>query len=204
MTADDAILTKAEDVADYIESKMETELTYISSLAQNQLFQIGIYRYGKKFLFCQPEAERTGYGSFGIVQLDGTGVVMDGSGATVDMAHEPFFQKALTGEPAMSDFIISPVTGKQIIVVMAPVYYNGEMLCVLYARRDGDFLSNIVAGIQYLEAGYAYMINMDTTVVGHPDTDLVTEEFNILEERESNPVYEELGAFEEEKNAERK
>ncbi|WP_346898372.1 methyl-accepting chemotaxis protein [Clostridium sp. UBA7503] len=171
----------AEEKAKYISATRDAELMYIEGLAQNSIILDTKIPIKEKISFLEKEAERTGYDTFVFVDMNGKGQTLDDSGTAVDISDRDYFKRALKGEPNASDVIISQVTGKPVVIYATPIYLNGKQLGVFYGRRDGTALSDISKNLTYGKTGYGYVINNQGTIVGHPNTDFVLNQYNFIE-----------------------
>jgi methyl-accepting chemotaxis protein len=77
----------------------------------------------------------------------------------------------------------------------APVFAGDKAAGVLIGRRDGAVLTDMTKQIGMGETGYVYMINSKGTIICHPDTDLVYNQFNPVEEVKKDPALQTLAAF---------
>jgi len=145
--------------------------------------------------FFEEEAERTGYLAFAFADLEGNATVYNSARETTNIASREYFQTALKGQASVSDIIVSSATNQLVMIYAAPVYENGKLIGVIYARRDGNALSEIVSTANYKETGYAYIINNDGVVVGHKDTSLVYSQNNSIESMKTDESVRELGEF---------
>ena len=184
--------TVAEIEARYIEARRDGQLQYIQGLAQNNIIQDPEIPYEEKAEFLQREAKRAGYERFTYVSLEGDTLHFDGSGPGGNVSHREYFQRALEGEPNASDVIISGATGEAITIFATPIYRGSQLTGVFYGSRDGATLSHIANEVSFGETGYGYIINDESTVVGHPNIDLVLSQFNFIEEAKNNDDLQEL------------
>ncbi|MHC1695380.1 MAG: methyl-accepting chemotaxis protein [Eubacteriales bacterium] len=191
--AHDHLMDMAKIEADYVQARIEGRLTYISSLAQNPILLDKNITIEDKIAFFMSEAKRTDYLAFAFADKDGNATVFNEERETVNIASRDYFQKAISGQPAVSDLIISSATSELVLIFAAPVYENGEVVGVIYGRSDGHTLSEIVSDIDYKQTGYAYMINNQGVTVGHKNTDLVLAQDNDIVNMETYPELVELG-----------
>jgi methyl-accepting chemotaxis protein len=127
-----------------------------------------------------PEIDRLGYLDFGIVGLDGMArYIKDGS--ISNLADRDYIVKALAGQMVVSDVLISRVIGKPVVMFAAPIFVDDRVAGALIGRRDGAVLTDLTRHIGLGDTGYVYMINSTGTVICHPATDLVYDQFNPLE-----------------------
>lgn len=137
----------------------------------------------------------------GIVTRDGYGLYPDGSNTY--LGDNDFIQKAMNGQAAISDLIISKVTNELVLMFAVPVKKDSNVAGVLVGRARGDNLVEMTRDMGYGEQGYTYMINSEGAVVAHPDSDMVFNRFNPLKERENDVTVEPLAVFFEKILAER-
>jgi methyl-accepting chemotaxis protein len=141
-----------------------------------------------------PEIDRHKYLDFGIVGMDGIAhYIKDDS--TSNLADRDYIIKSLSGELVLSDVLISRVIGKPVVMFAAPILVNDRPAGALIGRRDGAVLSDMTKQIGLGERGYVYMINAQGTVICHPDTDMVYNQFNPIEEAKEDPSLRSLAAF---------
>ncbi|MDR1618457.1 MAG: Cache 3/Cache 2 fusion domain-containing protein, partial [Treponema sp.] len=141
-----------------------------------------------------PEIDRHGYLDFGIVGLDGvTHYIRDNT--ISNLGDRDYIIKAMDGKLVVSDVLISRVTGKPVVMFAAPIFVNDKVAGVLIGRRDGAVLTNMTNAIGLGDTGYVYMINAQGTVICHPDTNLVYNQFNPRESVTKEPSLRPLASF---------
>ncbi len=187
------LINLAQQEAHYIHSRINERLIYIDLLARNPILLDESMTFEEKIAYYEAEAKRTGYLAFAFAGKDGNAVVFNTKRETVYIGSRDYFQAALSGQPAVSDLIISNATGELVLIFAAPVYQQGEIIGVFYGRRDGNALSEYVSNISYKQTGYAYMINHQGVTVAHKNTDLVFAQDNDIENAKTNPSLRELG-----------
>ncbi len=183
----------AQQEAQYIHTKVNGRLTYIDSLAQNPILLDENITFEEKISYFEAEAKRTGYLAFAFADKNGNATVFNTKRETTNIGSRDYFQAALKGRPAVSDLIISSITGELVLIFAAPVYRQGDVVGVLYGRRDGHTLSEIVSGVSYKHTGYAYMVNNQGVTVAHKNTDLVLTQDNDIENMKTDESLRELG-----------
>jgi methyl-accepting chemotaxis protein len=141
-----------------------------------------------------PEIDRHGYLDFGIVGLDGIAhYIKDDS--TSNLADRDYIIKALAGQSVVSDVLISRVIGRPVVMFAAPIFVDDQVAGVLIGRRDGAVLSDMTKQIGLGDTGYVYMINSQGTVICHPDTDLVYNQYNPITGVQEDPSLRSLASF---------
>jgi methyl-accepting chemotaxis protein len=134
------------------------------------------------------------YMDFAIVGLDGIAhYIKDDS--TSNLADRDYIIKVLAGEPVVSDVLISRVIGKPVVMFAAPILDGNRVMGALIGRRDGAVLTDMTKHIDIGNAGYVYMINTKGTIICHPDTDMVYNQFNPLETAKEDSSLKSFAAF---------
>lgn len=191
--AHESLMDMAQQEAQYIQARVNERLTYVDALAQNPILLDESMTFEEKTAFFEAEAKRTGYLAFAFADKNGDATVFNSKRETTNISSRDYFQTALSGQPAVSDLIISSATGELVLIYAAPVYQQGNVVGVIYGRRDGHALSEIVSRISYKQTGYAYMVNNQGVTVGHRNTDLVLAQDNDIENMKTDESLRELG-----------
>jgi methyl-accepting chemotaxis protein len=191
--AHDHLTDMAKQEARYVQARIDGQLAYISSLAQNPILSDENLTFDEKVAFFEAEAKRSGYLAFAFADKEGNATVFNSKHETTNVASREYFQTALSGQASVSDLIISNATGELVTIFSAPVYDQGELVGIIYGRRDGNTLSEIVSSVSYKQTGYAYMINNQGVTVGHKNTDLVFAQDNDIENMKTDESLRELG-----------
>ena len=144
----------------------------------------------------QEEIKRNGHLSIVIAGLDGSGRVS--TGKDINVKDRAYFQKAIVGNKAISELMVSKDDGSMIIVYAVPIKQNGVIVGVLAAARDGANLSEITNQITFGESGKAFMIDKKGVKVAHSNAELVMKMDNDLENVKTNPDLEALAKLEKE------
>ena len=187
------LMDMARQEAQYIHAEINARLTYIDALAQNPIILEENITFEEKVSFFEAEAKRTGYQAFAFADINGNVTVFNTERETTNISNRDYFQTAIKGQPAVSDLIISRVTGELVLVFAAPIYQNGEVVGVIYGRRDGNALSEIVNRVNYKQTGYAYIVNTQGVTVAHKNTALVFAQDNDIENMKTDASLRELG-----------
>jgi methyl-accepting chemotaxis protein len=141
-----------------------------------------------------PDIDFHKYLDFGIVGLDGIAhYIKDDS--TSNLADRDYIIKSLAGRPVVSDVLISRVIGRPVVMFAAPIFVNDRTAGVLIGRRDGAVLTDMTGHIGLGDTGYIYMVNSGGTIICHPDTDLVYNQFNPMEAAKEDPSMRSLADF---------
>lgn len=127
------------------------------------------------------EVSRIGALDIGIVFPDGTAhYVTDNS--TASLGDRDYILQAFSGQNAVSDVIISRVTGQAVVMLSSPIFENGlsgNVVGALIARKNSNMLSTMAAEIKTrYDSGYAFLVNKQGVIVAHPNQDMVMNQFN--------------------------
>ena len=88
----------------------------------------------------------------------------------MNIADRPYFQKAIKGQPAISDVVISKDRGTPIIVLAAPLKKNNEVVGVLVCGLALDKVcGKFVIPTRVCRSGYLFICDEQGRYIGHPD-----------------------------------
>jgi len=87
----------------------------------------------------------------------------------------PAFQRVKSGEPeAMTEVYRSPVSGKTVVLFLAPVNdQGGNFAGVLGLTFKFDNLNELIAGTRFGETGYSYMVDGKGIILSHPNSNFI-------------------------------
>jgi methyl-accepting chemotaxis protein len=176
--AESALSLIAYESARLTESRIETQIRTLGMIAGQIDIQSMDWVVQQPILVSQ--LENTNFLAMAVVQPDGTAYYSDGT--TSQLGDRDYIKKAFSGEANVSDLLISKVTNGTVLMFAAPIESNGEVVGVLIGRGDGNALSEITNDTGYGENGYGYMINGSGTIVAHPDSEKVMNQYNPINE----------------------
>jgi methyl-accepting chemotaxis protein len=178
---DDSMQKVVGQGASVVNERIENYYRELNALASNRIFQnVAVNKTEILTLLKKVAAER-GHGNISVADTSGNGLRMDGK--TTQIADRVYFIKALQGQNAISDPMISKTTGKMVVVIAAPIKNDQDQVVgVLTLSRDGSELSKVIADVTYGKSGKAYMINKQGSNVAHYDQGLVLNSYNVFEE----------------------
>ncbi len=187
------LMNMAQQEAHYVQARVNERLTYVDALARNPILLDKSMTFEEKTAFFEAEAKRNGFLAFAFADKNGDATVFNSKRETTNISSRDYFQTALSGQPAVSDLIVSSATGELVLIYAAPVYQQDNIVGVIYGRRDGNALSEIISDISYKQTGYAYMVNNQGTTVAHKNTALVQAQDNNIENMKTDESLRELG-----------
>lgn len=185
----------ADEVGEAVDASINSYFTFLEGVATSPLaYDLSVDSAVKKQTFLKI-AENKGLGDIGFAGPDGKTLTSD-LVTIADISEREYFQKAIQGNHYASDPIEDSVReGVMIMLLAVPVYENGDSSTgniqgILYARMDGNFLSDCTKDIKFGETGYVYMVNAKGTTIASPDRDKVVAQENIIDLYGSDDKYE--------------
>jgi methyl-accepting chemotaxis protein len=192
-TAEKSLQNQSNIAAQLIaDGVVEAELRVLEELANRAQTRTMDWEIQRESLF--PDIDLHNYLDFGIVGRDGIAHYIKDDSVS-NLADRDYIIKALAGQPVISDVLISRVIGKPVVMFAAPITADNETVGTLLGRRDGAVLTDMTRQIGLGETGYIYMINAAGTVICHPDTDLVYNQFTPTEAVKSDPSLQSLADY---------
>jgi methyl-accepting chemotaxis protein len=92
----------------------------------------------------------------------------------LNVGDRDYFKKAMSGEPACSDAILSKATGKPVLVVAVPARVNGQIAGILYGTVEmSGFTEQVVSPIKIGKQGFAFVIAKSGKMAAHPDKNAI-------------------------------
>lgn len=170
---------KAFDASKIVSKEIESTIAVMETIAQQEV--IKSMDWEKQFPVLHSENERLGYQMMGTAGLDG--IVHTTTLQETSLLDRDYFQKALAGEPALSDPLVSRINKSTIVMLVYPITNDADQVIgVLAAAIDADRFNKIVESIKFGETGYGYMVNSDGNIIAHPEIDMVINKYNPFEE----------------------
>jgi methyl-accepting chemotaxis protein len=187
--AEKAIVSLVSEGIKLTESRIELQLRTLEMVASRS--EIQSMDFEEQMHLLRRYADRTDFLDFAVVEPNGTAHLS--AGGTVSFADREYVNRALKGERTFSDIIINKVTNELSLMYAVPIEREGRIVGALVGRRDGEALSEIAKETGFGESGYAYIINNQGTVVGHPDQERVANQYNPIEIMETEPEAKSVG-----------
>ncbi len=187
------LIVLAEQVSGRVRASLGEDFSYLQALATDER----IYTMGqdeieqKKYLLSL--ADKRGVGDIGVADKSGRTLTADLS-TYADVSKRAYFINALEGKNYVSDPLEdSTKPGVMILMISVPLYdENGQIVGVLYMKKDGVALSDITDQVSFGETGSAFMINAEGTNIAHPNREKVIQQENALRLVAENPLLQEL------------
>ena len=130
-----------------------------------------------------------------IIGLDGISI-LDGK----DYSDRAYVKSAMKGETAVSEPLVSKITGQLSIMVSAPIWEGGvpgkKVAGVVYFVPNETFLNDIVASLQVSPNGSACILNNAGYTIAHKNMDNVKNRENTQEDAKTDKKLKDLAALE--------
>lgn len=169
----------AEQAAKAIENGISAEIKVLELVAENATLKDPNIPIKDKLDVLSAENKRAGH--LGMSFVDTKGNLYDIGGATFNVADQDSFKKAMAGTANAADPLISKTDGSVIVIYSAPVKFNGSIVGVIMAGKDGNALSEFTNSIKFGGTGQAFMLSKNGNTIAHNNKDLVLSQDNDFE-----------------------
>ncbi|ABI69453.1 methyl-accepting chemotaxis protein [Syntrophomonas wolfei] len=187
-----SVVAKAQDATKLVGSELDNHLSVMETIAEQP--EITSMKWEEQRPILEQANKRLGYLMMGVAGLDGQ--VLTTAGSTTNLKDRDYFDQALKGQSSVSDPIVSRIDGNTIVMMVSPIRgTEGEVIGVLAAALDGLILSQIIAGVNFSDSGYAYMLNRQGQVIAHPKEEMVIEQYDPIAEADKDPKLAPLAAI---------
>jgi methyl-accepting chemotaxis protein len=175
----------AEDAAMLEQSRLETQWKSLETLTLLDAMKKMNWEDQKAILINL--SDRTDYTELGVMNTEGMVHYITGRSATLDAADPAW--KALQGEEKVIYFYISPYTGEPFLMQAIPIKAKDKVVGALLGRLDGNTLSEMASGTGFGEKGFGCIMDGNGVIIGHPDEQLVYEQFSAINAGSNDPKY---------------
>jgi len=179
-TVEESMTQLAKEASQIMESRIEAELDGLEILANQKVLKDTNNLWNIKQTVLEDEVRRKGHLFMGIA--DKSGNLQPTAGNRANISDRDYFMKAISGEAAVSNPLVSKLDNSIIVIYAVPIKYNNQVIAVLVAARDGNDLSEMISDITYGKTGQAFMINNKGITIAHKDKNLVINGYNVIEE----------------------
>lgn len=171
-----------------IQSRVSAEMVFLSEIASNPIIDDDTL-WIDKVSYLREKAYSRGYTIFAFIEMDGVITRFDIEKSKGNATGRTYFAQAQNGEPAISDIIISSVTGEPIIVIAVPIIRNGKIIGVLNGVRPQTGLNKIIKDFKYGNTGSAFIINKEGMIMAHTNLPYVLDSVNFIELLSNNKTF---------------
>jgi len=185
----------AEQSAQVLENRIGGNLIALGAIAARPEIGDPKTSISDKLLILKEESERGGHKWMGFIGKDGVLYSTDGNFSYA--TDKNYFTQSIKGEDIVTEPIINTSMNSALLVYSVPIKYDGEIVGVLAAARDGYELCDFVQDITYGKSGKAFIINEHGTTIAHIDRQKVFDRYNAFEQVEKDATLRSLVAIEE-------
>ena len=179
--AEKGMMALVEESSKLTQDRIENMLVVLKTMAE--VSEIKSMKSHEQMSALTRHLQHTDFSILGILNLEeNSSSVKFVDGTVEDLGDSDFIKKALEGETTVSDIIIHGTTGRPIIMFAAPIFRNDGIAGAIVGRVDAAILNEMTSDITYGETGHAYMIDNSGTMVAHQNWDLVSSQWNPIEE----------------------
>lgn len=172
-------IAKADDAAKLVTAQLDQHKLGMEALATTDVMRS--LDWPAQLAALEEQNQRLGYIMMGVAGFDGR--VQTTAGSSTDLGDRDYFKKALAGETAISEPLVSRIDGNVIVMMVTPIRdSSGSVIAVLAAALNHDILSQTVSNLSFAESGYGYMLNQQGDVIAHPNEQMVLDQYNPFEE----------------------
>jgi methyl-accepting chemotaxis protein len=188
--AEASMFGQAEIAAELVAETIQSRLNVLQELANQR--DVGSMDFEIQKAALINEIGRVDADDFAIIYPDGTAPHLRG-GEAPNLSSRAYIQKALRGEQAVSDIIVSAggavAVPYPIINYVVPITVDGVVAGALLARNDATHFSDIVKGIGNRNGGFAYLINSAGVTIASQDVGMVMQSFSSIEAAKTDSRY---------------
>jgi methyl-accepting chemotaxis protein len=182
---DDSLQEVVAQGANVINERLNGFWLELDALARTPMFQAGDFANPDLTGLLKKNVEARGH--VNMLVADANGNAWNADGEALQIGDRDYFNKALRGQYAVSDPVVSKSTGKLVINFAVPIKnVQGQIVGVLVSTRDWDVLSKVIADITYGKSGKASMINRQGITVAHSNQEKVLNKENVIAESQTN------------------
>ncbi|MEA1961725.1 MAG: methyl-accepting chemotaxis protein [Bacillota bacterium] len=186
----DELPSKARVGAIGVSSAVKGKLDVLETIATND--SVISMEWEKQLPYLQQQVNSMGFFKIGVADLRGNIHSTDGSSAQI--VDRPYFKQAMAGQSNIGDPVLSRANNIVLFPIAAPIVAeNGSVEAVLVAFIPGNVVSEITNQITFGNTGYAFVVDQNGTIIGHPDQTLVDEQENMISNAEEDRSLSELG-----------
>lgn len=179
-----ALLSTAESNAKLMEGTLGQHFLFVELLANRRIIDDQT-PWEQKVEAIQKEMKKMGYSRMLLVDLSGQAVGFTKEPLTTNVAEREYFKEAKAGKSAVSDVIISSVTGEPVLIIATPVIRNNNVTGVLYGVIEQQQIQELCEQFSYGKTGYSYIINSSGDIIASKDKEDIINQVNVLEAAKS-------------------
>lgn len=183
-----------EEAGMIVESRVTGELEILEAIAAVEAINDPSVPLDMKLKTLDHHVKSSGFDKLSFIDMNGhlQSAGGDGSFTAADVADRDYFKKAVKGERAVSNPVVSKTDGSMIVMFAVPIVRENQIVGVLAGTEDGYVLNELTKDIKFARTGYAFMVDNTGVVIAHKDNENVRNMVNYIEEAKKDPSYSQL------------
>jgi len=164
-SVDDTGRAVGTDYGNRVQGNVQIMLTELNALANNQQVRAASDKNQLLGTIAETKKRLDYFSTIIYISLDGSLVTND---QAIMYGDREYFKKVVaTKQPAVSEPLISKLTGKLVVMMAVPVINNGQLAGVLAGTVPIDKLTDLIKDLKFLESGYGVLVADSGMVIGH-------------------------------------
>lgn len=186
----------AEKAALILESRLNENLTFLSSIAEMNMIQDPAVPVEEKVNIVKDQLKGDKFTSLTFIDTEGN-VYSDGGVSTINVSERPYFKSAMSGNKYTSDPMLAKGGVNSMLIIFAvPVKYGEKVVGVITGNADASALSTLTNDITYGSTGNAFMINKEGVIIAHSNTNYILQQVNNIENAAKMPELNKIAEIE--------
>lgn len=167
------------DGTDTITARIDEMFASAYTIASDETVANPKISFEEKKAKLEKYGEDRGISSLGYISAEGYLISTDGF--ENDISERQYYKDLMKGGLYISYPQFNTATGKQIIFIGVPRYFDGEIVGALTCCFDSSVLSELVSNLTYMGEGRSYMVSDTGLTIASYNMDDVLNNYNILE-----------------------
>jgi methyl-accepting chemotaxis protein len=179
---DQTAMAVGTDYSQRVQGDMELMISQLGDLASIQRIRLGTDKAQIVEAMTEAQKRLGTFDAITFVFLDGSGI--SSTGTTASFADRDYVKKVMaTNKAAVSDPLVSKVTGKLAVALAVPVMNNGQLTGVLVGTFSMERLTAMIKDLNFLETGYGQISDDSGMIIAHPKRPDIVGKLNLLEKK---------------------
>ncbi len=170
--------------AKVLESRINGNLSALELVASRDDIRDINVQAADKLNILYEETTRGKYRWMGIVTQDG--LLYPTNGSTRSVSATDYFNRSIKGEAVATEPFIDKELDAIQIVYSVPITYDGEVVGVLIAVKDGYELCDFTKDITVGESGKSFIVDKSGTTIANANKQLVFDKYNIFDQAKND------------------
>ena len=187
---------KATDVAEIIDGRLTSFIQFLEGIARMPMFRDETLSYREKTAFLKREvAYNDVLRDAAITDMDGNLYSLDGR--KIAASDRNWVQAGMQGKSFITEPYFSRTNDQMIITFSVPIYDNNHQIVgVLGAAAQAEWLSDTISDIIVGESGSCYIIGLTGITIADTDIEIVKSQGSSIERAKTDPAYSTIASFE--------